>query len=130
MYTSDDPVLGHYMTEGSDNLPKLNNPRNLCQTSKDRLLAILLTMFQQVTVSSSQQSQPQGKSTLSFCVHTYSYNVGRLVRVALVAVVCDKPAAHKIGGFASHSHTYYCTDCWICISSKGDVSAFQHRGIV
>ena len=22
------------------------------------------------------ESQPQGKSTLSFCVHTYSYNVG------------------------------------------------------
>ena len=75
------------------------------------------------------ESQPQGKSTLSFCVHTYSYTVGRLVRVALVAVVSDKPAAHKIGGFASHSHTYYCTDCWISISSKGDVSAFQHGGM-
>ena len=75
------------------------------------------------------ESQPQGKSMLYFCVHTCSFTVGQLVHVALVAVVCDKPAAHKIGGFASHSHTYYCTDCWICISSKGDVSAFQHGGI-
>src|SRR6267154_4597507 len=39
---------------------------------------------------------------------------GRLVRLILVAVVCDKPAAHKIGGFASHSHTKFCTACWIC----------------
>ncbi|KAG1747039.1 uncharacterized protein EDB91DRAFT_1079678 [Suillus paluster] len=32
---------------------------------------------------------------------------GRLVCVILVAVVCNKPAAHKIGGFVSHSHTHF-----------------------
>jgi len=37
--------------------------------------------------------------------------VGRLVRVILTAVVCDKPAAHKMGGFASHSHNHFCTLC-------------------
>lgn len=36
---------------------------------------------------------------------TPKYPQGRLVRLALVAVVCDKPAAHKIGGSGSHGHT-------------------------
>lgn len=58
-------------------------------------------------------------------VPTESQPEGRLVRVILVAVVCDKPAAHKIGGFASHSHTYYCTECWISVTDKGTPSAFQ-----
>ncbi|KAF8431526.1 hypothetical protein L210DRAFT_3415850, partial [Boletus edulis BED1] len=49
---------------------------------------------------------------------------GRLVRVILVTVVCDKPAAHKIGGFASHSHTYFCTVCWISIPDKNTPEAF------
>ena len=39
--------------------------------------------------------------------------LARLVRVALVAVVCDKPAAHKMGGFASHSHNMFCMCCKI-----------------
>ncbi|KIK33063.1 hypothetical protein CY34DRAFT_27105 [Suillus luteus UH-Slu-Lm8-n1] len=39
-------------------------------------------------------------------------------------VVCDKPAAHKIGGFASHSHTHFCTACWINIANKDKPSAF------
>ncbi|KIK79292.1 hypothetical protein PAXRUDRAFT_161649, partial [Paxillus rubicundulus Ve08.2h10] len=50
---------------------------------------------------------------------------GRLVRVALVAVVCDKPAAHKIGGFASHSHTNFCTACWITLNDKDKKEAFE-----
>jgi hypothetical protein len=53
---------------------------------------------------------------------------GRLVRVALVAVVCDKPAVHKMGGFASHSHTNFCTGCWISTEDKGKPSAFQRNG--
>ncbi|KAI6034173.1 hypothetical protein BKA83DRAFT_55423, partial [Pisolithus microcarpus] len=48
-----------------------------------------------------------------------------LVRVVLVAVVCDKPAAHKLGGFGSHSHTHYCTACWIPSKDKASVNAFQ-----
>ncbi|KAG2053454.1 hypothetical protein BDR06DRAFT_885875, partial [Suillus hirtellus] len=49
---------------------------------------------------------------------------GRLVHVILIAVVCNKPAAHKIGGFVSHSHTNSCTTCWINISNKDKPSAF------
>ncbi|KAG1753658.1 uncharacterized protein EDB91DRAFT_1234096 [Suillus paluster] len=56
-------------------------------------------------------------------VPTESCPQGQLVRVVLVAVVCDKPAAHKIGGFASHSHTHFCTSCWINIANKDKPSA-------
>jgi hypothetical protein len=56
-------------------------------------------------------------------------DAGRLVRVILVAVVCDKPAAHKIGGFASHSHTNFCTLCWISVLDKGKPTAFQNEGV-
>ncbi|KAG2066277.1 hypothetical protein BDR04DRAFT_1130096 [Suillus decipiens] len=42
-------------------------------------------------------------------IPTESCPKGHLVRVILVAVVCDKPAAHKVRGFASHSHTHFCT---------------------
>ena len=31
-----------------------------------------------------------------------------LVQVALIAVICDCPAASKVGGFASHSHHLFC----------------------
>ncbi|KIO00208.1 hypothetical protein M404DRAFT_153377 [Pisolithus tinctorius Marx 270] len=58
-------------------------------------------------------------------VPTESWLEGQLVHVALVAVVCDKPAAHKIGGFTSHSHTYFCTECWISVADKMNPNAFQ-----
>ncbi|THU81926.1 hypothetical protein K435DRAFT_692588, partial [Dendrothele bispora CBS 962.96] len=56
---------------------------------------------------------------------TPQYPQGRLVRVALVALVCDKPAAHKLGGFGSHSHTHFCTMCWIAQSDKSTPKAFE-----
>ncbi|KIK33736.1 hypothetical protein CY34DRAFT_110541 [Suillus luteus UH-Slu-Lm8-n1] len=42
-----------------------------------------------------------------------------------IVIVCDKPAAHKVGGFASHSHTNFCTLCWITLSDKTTPTAFQ-----
>ncbi|KAF7372218.1 hypothetical protein MVEN_00081200 [Mycena venus] len=58
-------------------------------------------------------------------VPTPSHPEGRRVRVVLLAVVCDKPAAHKIGGFASHSHTCYCTMCWTTIKDKKTAESFK-----
>ncbi|KAJ7852606.1 hypothetical protein B0H13DRAFT_2359401 [Mycena leptocephala] len=65
-------------------------------------------------------------------IPTPSHPEGRLVRVVLLAVVCDKPAAHKIGGFGSHSHTCFCTMCWITLQDKKtpasfDANAFHRR---
>jgi hypothetical protein len=72
---------------------------------------------------------------LSFIVSRADYwrrftnvGLGRLVRVILVAVVCDKPAAHKMGGFASHSHNHFCTLCWISAQDKARATAFQDGG--
>ncbi|KAN0074465.1 hypothetical protein V8E55_011877 [Tylopilus felleus] len=50
---------------------------------------------------------------------------GRLVRVIFVVVVCDKPAAHKLGGFGSHSHTYFCTACWITRADNDKPTVFM-----
>ena len=53
---------------------------------------------------------------------------GCLIRVVLMAVVCDKPATHKISGFASHSHTNFCTLCWISMHEKDKPAAFLAGG--
>lgn len=45
-----------------------------------------------------------------------------------MAVVCDTPAAHKIGGFGSHSATYFCIRCWIKLENKGTAAAFEKGG--
>lgn len=56
---------------------------------------------------------------------TPKYPMGRRVRVALVAVVCDKPAAHKMGGFGTHSHTNFCTLCWITLQDRATPASFE-----
>lgn len=59
---------------------------------------------------------------------TPKYPEGRLVRVALVAVVCDKPAAHKLGGFGSHAHSFFCTQCWVSQTQKASPQSFAPNG--
>lgn len=49
------------------------------------------------------------------CVYYY----GRVVRCALICVVCDLPAARKINGFASFHHTQMCAMCH-CTRQKHD----------
>lgn len=63
-----------------------------------------------------------------FIATTPKHPEGILVRVILVCVACDKPAAHKVGGFGSHSHTFFCTRCWIQQSEKATAAAFQADG--
>lgn len=43
---------------------------------------------------------------------TCMYELGRLVLCAIILVVCDSPAARKVGGFASFKQEYFCTRCW------------------
>ncbi|KIK27012.1 hypothetical protein PISMIDRAFT_65794, partial [Pisolithus microcarpus 441] len=40
---------------------------------------------------------------------THHHPAGRLVRAALVPLVCDVPAARQTGGFAAHSATLFCS---------------------
>ena len=63
-----------------------------------------------------------------FMVKTRKYPNGRRARLVLVGVICDKPAAHKLGGFGSHSHTFFCTFCWIEQSKKATDAAFEKDG--
>jgi hypothetical protein len=55
---------------------------------------------------------------------------GQRVQVALLCVICDAPAAHKLGGFGSHSHTLFCTQCWVNLGSKQDAAALRTDGMV
>ena len=50
---------------------------------------------------------------------THLYPSGRLVHCALVAVICDLPAARKIGGFAAFSHNYFCSICHCTRATHG-----------
>lgn len=59
---------------------------------------------------------------------TYRTTQGRLVRVILVGVFCDKPVAHKIGGFGLHTHTFFCTRNWITQGLKATIAAFTKGG--
>ena len=66
---------------------------------------------------------------LLFCTVNYVLTeTGCLIHVILMAIVCNKPAAHKISGFASHSHTNFCTLCWISIYEKDKLVAFWVGG--
>ncbi|PBK68529.1 hypothetical protein ARMSODRAFT_1019655 [Armillaria solidipes] len=56
---------------------------------------------------------------------TPKFPQGRLVRVALVALVCDKPAAHKLAGFRLHGHTHFCMKCWIKQADKSTPAAYE-----
>ena len=61
-------------------------------------------------------------------IKTPKFPNGRLVRVILVALVCDKPAAHKLGGFASHAHRLFCTKCSVEQNEKASSKSFAQGG--
>ena len=46
-----------------------------------------------------------------FFSRTFSYPKGRLIRCAVVPLVCDLPAARQMSGFASHSSSHFCSFC-------------------
>jgi len=57
-------------------------------------------------------------------VITPKFPLGCLIRLALVALICNKPVAHKLGGFGAHSHRFFCTCCWIEQNLKATPEAF------
>lgn len=48
-----------------------------------------------------------------FFSRTWKYDKGRLVRCALVPLICDLPAARQIMAFASHSAKKFCCYCGV-----------------
>jgi len=43
---------------------------------------------------------------------TSLFDQGRLIFCAIIAFICDIPAARKLGGFSACTHEYFCTVCW------------------
>ncbi|KAJ3531570.1 hypothetical protein NM688_g7556 [Phlebia brevispora] len=68
-------------------------------------------------------------STGVFYVRTAKYTCGRLIRCALGPVVADLPAARKVSGFTSFSHTFFCSCCWTKRDDKEnlDVDSWKKR---
>jgi hypothetical protein len=64
----------------------------------------------------------------SYAADNILTQTGCFVHVILLAMVCDKPAAYKIRGFASYSHTNFCSLCWILVHDKGKPTSFQYGG--
>ncbi|KAF9472474.1 hypothetical protein BDN70DRAFT_766116, partial [Pholiota conissans] len=60
-----------------------------------------------------------------FFSKTALYSLGRLIFCALIAVICDLPAARKFGGFASHRHEYFCSVCW-CNGTEHTYNDFNY----
>lgn len=52
---------------------------------------------------------------------TPAYPSGRLIRCALVPVICDLPAARQMMGFASHSATNFCNFCRLPLQQINNV---------
>ena len=62
---------------------------------------------------------------------TYNYETGRLVRCALLLLVCDLLAARKTACFASFAHEHFCSICHCTRSQHGyghlDYETWQKR---
>ncbi|KAI7947148.1 hypothetical protein MJO28_009056 [Puccinia striiformis f. sp. tritici] len=54
-------------------------------------------------------------------IPTPTYPSGLLVKVALIAAVCDLPAIHKLIGYASHSAEMFCSFCYLPQSRNQDL---------
>lgn len=50
---------------------------------------------------------------------TYNFERGRLIRCALIALVCDLPGARKTAGYASFAHENFCNICHCTLSKDG-----------
>ncbi len=64
-----------------------------------------------------------------FYSRTALYEAGRLVRAALVPLVCDLPAARQTAGFGGHGAKYFCSVCRLLKSDMNelDMSKWEER---
>ena len=111
--------------------PKEQSPDEI-QRFLRPIISNLLHLWQdgvRVPTPSCPNSKSLSHTTWVLLMSLSHFIIGCLVRVILVAVVCDKPAAHKIGGFGSHSHTNLCHACWITQADKDKAKAFLQNGM-
>ncbi|PIL34333.1 hypothetical protein GSI_03108 [Ganoderma sinense ZZ0214-1] len=70
-----------------------------------------------------------------FFSRTAKHALGRLVRAALVPLVCDLPAARQTAGFGGHGAKFFCSMCTLTKTSINDIryktwiprTCHQHR---
>jgi hypothetical protein len=108
--------------------PKEQNPDEIQRFLRPIISDLLRLWKDGIIVPTESRPEGEVQITVPRAADNVLTQTGRLVRVILVAVVCDKPAAHKMGGFASHSHTNFCSLCWISVHDKGKPMAFQYGG--
>lgn len=60
-------------------------------------------------------------------VRTYQYPQGRVVQVKLLPLIADIVAAHNFAGFASHSHTRFCSLCHVIRKDAKNLEIAQLR---
>jgi hypothetical protein len=108
--------------------PKEQNP-NKIQRLLRPIISDLLRLWKDGIIV-PMESRPEGEVqiTMPHAADNVLTQTGHLVRVILVTVVCDKPAVHKMGRFASHSHTNFCSLYWISVHNKGKPITFQYGG--
>ena len=53
---------------------------------------------------------------------TFRYPKGRLVRLAIVPVICDLPAARQMMAFASHSSSHFCCYCGLLAADMDNLN--------
>nr|VWO99119.1 Zn(2)-C6 fungal-type domain-containing protein [Ganoderma boninense] len=59
-----------------------------------------------------------------FFSRTAKYDCGRLVRAALVPLVCDLPAARQTAGFGGHGAKFFCS---MCILTKVSINDIRYK---
>lgn len=58
---------------------------------------------------------------------TSQYPHGRVFRVALWPLIADVPANRKISGFAGHSATYFCSNCYITCQDVNNIEVDSYK---
>lgn len=57
---------------------------------------------------------------------TFKFPQGRKVHCAIVALVCDLPAARKTAGLSAHSHNFFCSVCYCTKAIHGYKNTEYH----
>ena len=56
-----------------------------------------------------------------YFTQTAKYAAGRLVRCALIPLVCDLPAARQVAGFGAHNAKFFCSLCKLTIDQISEI---------
>ena len=62
-----------------------------------------------------------------FLTRTARYPFGRLVRGALVPVICDLPAARRVAGLGGHSSGHFCSECLLKLADINNLDSHTWR---